>query len=184
MSFGKDILNAIGRFTEQDAVLFESKCNKRLFSKGEILLNEGEYCKTAFCIVSGAAYQFSYEDDIDENILELYVSGDWCFNYYGFVNRKPSNAIIKAYTDLHVLALTADSIHELILLSPAFFQLGRLLNKPFSKMQYFEKANTAIQKHNHLFLSKPELFQQFPLKMIASYLKIAPETLSRIRSKK
>jgi CRP-like cAMP-binding protein len=181
MSFGRTILDRIGKFSEEDVSLFESKCNKRQFAKNEILLNEGQYCKTAFYITSGAAYQFSW-NDIDENIMGLYIEEDWCFNYYSFINRKPSNAIIKAYTDLEVLELKGDSIHELILQSPAFFQLGHLLEEPLKKIQYFESANTALEKHSHLFLSKPDLFQRFPLKMIASYLKIAPETLSRIRN--
>lgn len=181
MSFGKAILGTIGKFSDRDISLFESRCKRRQFAKNEILLNEGQYCTTVFHILSGAAYQFSW-NDIDENIIGLYIEGDWCFNYFSFINRKPSNATIKAYTDLEVVELDTYAIHELITQSQAFFQLGHLLEEPLKKIQYFESANTALEKHSHLFLSKPDLFQQFPLKMIASYLKIAPETLSRIRN--
>lgn len=131
--------------------------------------------------MSGAAYQFCY-DDIDENILDLHIDTDWCLSYSSFITQKPSTVIIKAYSDLTALELTTTVIHELIAISPSFFQLGKILEQTVSRVQYFDNASTALQKHSHLFLSRPELFQRFPLKMIASYLKIAPETLSRIRS--
>jgi CRP-like cAMP-binding protein len=181
MDFAKEILHAVGRFSEEEIAMFEQKLVKRTFNKGELLLQEGNYCKSAYYVISGAAYQFSY-DDIDENIIGLYIEADWCFSYYSFVNQKPSNANIKAYTNMEVMELPATSIHELIAVSPSFFQLGKILGQTVTRIQYFDNANTAIEKHNHLFLSRPELFQKFPLRMIASYLKIAPETLSRIRS--
>ena len=177
----KDILKSVGRFSQDDINLFEKKLESKCFKKNEILLNEGEICSSVFYIIKGSAYQFSNED-IDENIIGLHIDRDWCLNYSSFINQKPSNAIIKAYTDLEVIELTRTSIHELISLSTSFFQLGKVLED--TRIQYFDNANTALQKHSHLFLSKSELFQRFPLKMIASYLKIAPETLSRIRGKK
>lgn len=173
------ILQEIGRFSAKEIALFENEMIPKFFRKDEILLNEGEICSSVFYIIKGAAYQFVY-DDIDENIIGLHIDRDWCLNYSSFINQKPSNAIIKAYSDLEVIELTTSTIHELISLSPSFFQLAKVLED--TRIRYFDNANTALQKHNHLFLSKSALFQRFPLKMIASYLKIAPETLSRIRS--
>jgi CRP-like cAMP-binding protein len=183
MNFGKDRLNGLGGFTSNDISLFDTKAQKRNFKKNEILLNEGEVSKSAFYIITGEAYQFCY-DDIDENIIDLHIEKDWCVNHSSFVTQKPSTAIIKAYSELTVLELSMTSVHELISLSPSFFQLGRVLDQTVSRVQYFDNTNTAEEKHNQLFSSRPQLFQKFPLKMIASYLKIAPETLSRIRGKK
>lgn len=179
MTLVNNILNKIGQFSEEEILLFESKISSKLFKKDEILLNEGELCSSVFYIIKGAAYQFVYTD-IDENIIGLHIEEDWCLNYSSFINRKPSTAIIKAYTNVEVIELKIAAIHELISLSPSFFQLGKFLED--TRIQHFDNAQTALQKYNHLTLSKSALFQKFPLKMIASYLKIAPETLSRIRS--
>lgn len=181
MTSAKNILTAIGRFSENEIALFENEISPKLFKKNEVLLREGEICSSVFYIIKGAAYQFVYED-IDENIIGLHIDRDWCLNYSSFIKQKPSSAVIKAYTDLEVIELTTTSIHKLISISPSFFQLGKVLED--TRIRFFDNANTALQKHNHLFLSKSELFQRFPLKMIASYLKIAPETLSRIRNVK
>jgi len=42
---------------------------------------------------------------------------------------------------------------------------------------------TPLQKYQYILDHRPDLIQQFPLKIIASYLKITPETLSRVRDK-
>lgn len=181
MSLGNIILKGIGRFSEQEIALFESKIVRKTYFKNDILLREGQVCKSVFYIVSGTAYQFSL-DDIDENIIGLYMEKDWCLSYFSLINQKPSEATIKAYSDMEVIEISTTSVHELIARSPSFFQLGKILEQTVSRIKYFDNANTALQKHNHLLLYKPALFQKFPLKMIASYLKVAPETLSRIRS--
>lgn len=181
MSLGGAILNSIGRFSEEEIALLETKAERKTYQRNEIILQEGQVCTFAFYIVSGSAYQYCYED-IDENIIGLHTEKDWCLNYFSFINQKPSEAIIKAYSDLEVVELTLSSIHELITISPSFFRMGKILEQTVARIQYFDNAYTALQKHNHLFFYKPELFQKFPLKMIASYLNIAPETLSRIRN--
>jgi CRP-like cAMP-binding protein len=183
MNFGKDILNGLGSFTSDDISLFDTKAIKRNFKKNEVLLIEGKVSKSAFYVLSGEAYQFCY-NDIDENIIDLYIEKEWCLNHSSFVTQKPSTTIIKAYSELTVLEITMTSVHELISISPSFFQLGHVLEQTVSRVQYFDNANTAKEKHNQLLSLRPQLFQKFPLKMIASYLKIAPETLSRIRGKK
>ena len=177
------LLNNIGNFTDAEVKLFSERAIKRSFRKDEILLSEGDVCKAAFYITSGEAFQYCH-NDIDKQIIDLHMENDWCLNHASFVTQKPSTAIIKAYSELTVLELTITSVHELIALSPSFFQLGSVLQQTVSRVQYFDDTNTAEEKHNLLFLSRPQLFQKFPLKMIASYLKIAPETLSRIRGKK
>lgn len=177
------LLNNIGNFGNEEVKLFSERAIKQNFKKNEILLNEGDVCKVAFYIISGEAFQFCY-DDIDEQIIDLHMENDWCLNHSSFVTQKPSTAIIKAYSDLTVLELSITSVHELVALSPSFFQLGSVLQQTVSRVQFFDNNNTAEEKHSQLFSTRPQLFQKFPLKMIASYLKIAPETLSRIRGKK
>ena len=179
----KGLLNNIGNFSDTEVILFSERAIKRTFQKNEILLNEGDVCQSAFHIISGEAFQFCY-DDIDEQIIDLHIESDWCLNHSSFVTQKPSTVIIKAYSGLTVLELSITSVHELVALSPSFFQLGSVLQQTVSRVQYFDNINTAEEKHKQLFSARPQLFQKFPLKMIASYLKIAPETLSRIRGKK
>lgn len=61
------------------------------------------------------------------------------------------------------------------ILSGCFFQFQ-------SRTYLFDNSLNPAQKYNYIKEAKPLLLQMFPIKMIASYLKIAPETLSRVRA--
>jgi CRP-like cAMP-binding protein len=179
------ILSAVGRFSEEDVARFEKEAKLREVAKGGELLALGQVSQAVYLVISGAAYQFEYDHEgITENILGLYSPGDWCFNHASFVGQKPSNSIIKAYSDMVVREISVYAIHQLIAVSPVFFQLGGLLQKGMERLRYLETTNSAAEKYQLLFATQPALLQAFPLKMIASYLKIAPETLSRLRAKK
>ena len=153
---------------------------RRQFKKNQLLLAEGMICRSVLLVLSGAVYQFSVSD-IEENVIDFYIEDDWVMNYPSFVGQKPSTTSIKAYTDCEVLELSIHTLHHLIEVSPTFFQLGKVMEQGMARIHYFDNALSPLQKYNHLVETKPQLLQQFPLKMIASYLKITPETLSRVR---
>ncbi|GAB3512786.1 Crp/Fnr family transcriptional regulator [Emticicia fontis] len=173
-------LKKIGRFSDEDITLAEKLLIKRQFKKNELLLAEGAISQSAYLLISGAAYQLSM-NDIDENVIDLYLENEWIMNYPSFVGQKPSTTQIKAYTNCEVLELTIHVVHHLIEVSPVFFQLGKVMEQGMARIHYFDNALTPLQKYNYLLETKPQLLQQFSLKMIASYLKITPETLSRVR---
>lgn len=174
------VLDSVGQFTPEEKALFKKAVLKKHFRKNDVLINLGAVCTEALYIIDGSAYEFDYID-IDENITGMFTAGDWCLNYRGFIQQSPSCSTIRVYADLSAFSLTISAAHELIATSPRFFQLGVILEKLVTRLHYFDKGSTAQEKYAHLLESRPDLFQQFPLKMIASYLKIAPETLSRLR---
>lgn len=176
-----DILSTVGKFSREELDLFGTHLIKTSFKKNSILLNEGTICNKAWYILSGAVYQFKY-DDIDEQVLDLHCENDWFVAHSSFVTQKPSIAIIKAYSDCEVLELNIASIHQLIAQSPSFLQLGKILDMSVSRLHYFDNVLSPNEKYKYLMQSKPELLQQFPLSLVASYLKITRETLSRVRS--
>lgn len=176
-----DILKSIGRFSHEDLTIFNKHLIKNSFRKNEILLNEGTICTKAWFILTGAVYQFKYAD-IDENVFDLHCVNDWFLGHSSFVTQKPSTTIIKAFSDCEVLEINIDSIHQLIAQSPAFLQLGKILDTAVSRAHYFDNPLTPYEKYDYLMKTKPQLLQNFPLTIIASYLKITRETLSRVRS--
>ncbi len=176
-----DILKNVGKFSQDQLAIFEKHLDKKSFKKTDILLAEGTICTKAWFILSGAVYQFKY-DDIDENVFDLHCANDWFVGHASFVTKKPSNTIIKAYSDCEVLEISMDSIHELIAHSPAFLQLGKILDTAVSRAYYFDNPLTPHEKYDYLMKTRPQLLQNFPLTIIASYLKITRETLSRVRS--
>jgi CRP-like cAMP-binding protein len=178
-----DILSKIGYFSEADIQLLENRLIQKQVKKGEILLNQGEICKSIHFIIKGAFLQYNSKDEIEQNIIDLHLENDWFLNHQSFVSQKPSETIIEAYTESIVFEINIITLHSLIGQSPAFFQLGKVLEQINSRTYFFDNSLTPLQKYQYLLENRREIMQTFPLKIIASYLKITPETLSRVREK-
>jgi CRP-like cAMP-binding protein len=177
------ILQGYGTFNESHALLFEKKIKIREIEKDEILLKQGEISSSIYYILEGSFYQYTTKNEIEQNVIDLHLSKEWFLNQKSFVNQKPSEAEIVAFSKSKIIELTVQSMHDLIAQSPAFFQLGKILDQSHSKIHFFDNTLTPLQKYEYILKNRPQLIQTFPLKIIASYLKITPETLSRVREK-
>lgn len=177
----QQIFQKAGNFSVSELQLLEAACVTLQLNKNDLLLKEGQVCDAAFYLLSGAAYQFRITD-IDENIVDLHLKGEWFLNPSSFISRTASATTIKVFVPGEVLVLSVHTIHQLIEQSPAFLQLGKLLQPNDQRLQLFENAVSPAEKYKHILEDRPQLLQVFPLKMIASYLKMTPETLSRVRS--
>lgn len=178
-----DILGKIGYFSEEDVQLFVNKITPKQLKKGEILLNQRAICKSVYFIIEGAFIEYNFKDEIEQNIIDLYLENEWLLNKQSFVRQAPSETIIEAFSEGIVFEIDIHTIHDLVAKSPAFLQLGKVLEPIHSRIQFFDNSFTPLQKYQYLLDNRREIIQTFPLKIIASYLKITPETLSRVREK-
>jgi CRP-like cAMP-binding protein len=174
-------LAGIGRFSATEIALIIEHGSFKNIKKNEFLLAKGDVCSSIYFLLKGACYQY-HIPDVDEQIIELYTETDCVLNQSSFVFQQPSTEAIKAFIDCEVFILNVFDLHALIGKSPVFFQLGTLLQASSFRLSFFDKAMTPQEKYTYLLENKPQLLRVFPLKYIASYLKIAPETLSRVRA--
>lgn len=61
--------------------------------------------------------------------------------------------------------------------------MGKILDASTSRIDFFDNNNTPDEKYQYILKNKSEFIQKFPQKLIASYLKITPETLSSVRNR-
>jgi CRP-like cAMP-binding protein len=177
----QEILNSLGQFSNFDIELFEKHSSKRILNKNEVLLNEGEICKSFCFILSGSFSQFK-PCDIDEVIIDLHLQNEWMFNQQSLIEQTPSNTTIKAFSKSEIIELSLNSFHSLCSKSQSFLQFGKILNQSANRIFIFDNSLKPNDKYNYINKVKPQLTKIFPIKMVASYLKIAPETLSRVRA--
>jgi len=167
--------------SEQELSIVQNKLNFRSIKKHSFILQEGNVCRAFYFLTKGSCtHTFTTAEGIDV-ILNLYVENDWLSDYQSFTSQKPSKNNIQAFEDCELVELTVHAFHELIGLSPSFFRIGRLFEKLQNPETDFIKSHNEMYKE--LLANRPQLIQKFPLKYIASYLRIAPETLSRIRKR-
>lgn len=176
-----EILQTVGSFSPHDAALFEQHTKRLKLKKNGILLPAGEVCTSFYFILSGAFVQFQLQE-VDESIVDLHLPQEWMFIQDSLTAQLPSTTTIRAFSSAEVMELSLYQFHQLSSLSPAFLQFGKILNQAKSRTFLFDNALTPKEKYHYINQAKPGLTKVFPVKLIASYLKIAPETLSRVRA--
>jgi CRP-like cAMP-binding protein len=177
----EEVLGKIGSFTTLEVTLFEQNSTRKSLNRGDLLLREDEVCKSIYFILSGSFYQFQASEK-GEIILDLHLEGEWMFNQQSLADQIPSTAAIKAFSDAEVLELSLENFHRLIAKSQSFLQFGKILTQAKATSFIYDNSLTPAERYDFITNAKPLLVKVFPVKMIASYLKIAPETLSRVRA--
>lgn len=172
-------LQKIMRLAKEELELFETKLETIEVGKQETLLKAGQTCKTIWFVNKGA---FKQADD-DEHIINLFTEKEWMLDSKSFTAQIPAAYSITATEDAELFCIHVHAMHELIQEAPVFFQLGKLLEAGFMNLKYQNNRLTPEEKYELLLKEKPQYIQLFPAKTIASFLGIAPETLSRVRRK-
>lgn len=177
----QEILFNIGQFSSFDIELFDKHTLREKLNKNDILLKEEEVCKSFYFILSGSFVQFQ-TIDMDEKIIDLHLKNEWMFNQESLTEQIPSRTTIKAFSKSEIIVLNLNSFHVLCTKSHSFLQFGKILNQTQHRTLIFDNSLNPTDKYSFICKIKPELITTFPLKIIASYLKVTPETLSRVRA--
>lgn len=176
-----DILRTTGSYTDEEVRVFENAVTTRHVVKDETLLRAGQVAKTIHYLLSGSAYQYNAPPGSAPNIIDLHMAGEWFTNYESLIAQRPSGYNIRAFSDGIILEISLETVHYLVSKSIAFLQLNGVLEGAVARLKFFDQSMSPTEKYNFILEHRPGLIQSFPLKMIASYLKTTPETVSRIR---
>ena len=155
------------------------------FRKKQYFLQEGEVRKYAAFIVKGAMRQYSIDDKGTEHIVHLAIENWWAVDRESFVMLTPSQYNIDTWEDTETLLVTRADILNLQSQIPSLSQMSKNLDDRHSiatqRRLNASISLTAEERYNDFAKIYPELLQRFPQHIIASYLGITKETLSRVR---
>src|SRR5213075_2999918 len=171
--------------TETDVEVIKDVFVPKKIRKRQYLLQEGEVCKHTAFIVKGAMRQYTIDEKGLEHIVRLSIENWWVVDRESYVMLTPSIYNIDAWEDSDVLLLTrADFLNRLSSI-PSINEMTRTMDENFAIASQ-KRVNAAIslsaeERYADLLKSYPEFFRRFPQHIIASYLGITKETLSRIR---
>jgi CRP-like cAMP-binding protein len=152
-------------------------------AKGTLVLREGEKCRECFFVLKGCmrSYQISGGD---EKTAEFYTEGDVVSpSCYG--TDSPSEIYLECLEDVVAAIATPEFEKEMLVKYPQLIAMGRIIGeKLMAKMQDdfsdFRMASPE-QRYLNLIEKRGDLLQRVPQHMVASYLGMKPESLSRIR---
>lgn len=178
----------IARYTplpDPDWSAVEICLTRREVPAGTLLLSEGQICRHLYFLESGLLRFFIWKDGLD--VTKYFTDVPYCFtSQQSFTAQKPARESIETLENSVLWQMSYDDAHRL-LARPAWQNFIRQLVQEVQA--YTEEiledlqTSTAEQRYRDLLAHSPDLLQRVPLKHLASYLGIAPQSLSRIRKK-
>ena len=157
----------------------------RILPKGEILCSIGDAASTAGMILSGMARSYYVDEEGNDITRGFAAAGSLCMDegLFGFDERI---CIWETLEETTLMICETRRIKELIRDNSQFKDIWiTLLERAMRYKIYRENGflvENASERYVHFKKLYPELSSRIPLKHIATYLGIAPESLSRIRS--
>ncbi len=177
---------------ERKVILTEEQFNHwsslfipKKMKKGEFLLNEGEVCKYTAFVVKGCLRLYTIDNKGKEHIMQFAPENWWISDMDSFAKGTPSVYFIDALEGSEVLLIDFPSqdksLNQIPKLALFFQQLMQNRQTASQKRIIFSMSASAEDRYLDFLKTYPSFTQRVPQHMIASYLGITPESLSRIR---
>jgi CRP-like cAMP-binding protein len=163
------------------------KVYKKKFKKNEIITDYSKIETKVYYLELGICQLFVQKKDEEDKILDFFLPGEFFSSYVSLLKQKPSDTQITALTKTTVLVLSLADIVSAYKNSLLANKIGRVgAERLFMKKVKRERdllTKTAEARYLDLLRKSPNIISQVPLKNIAMYLGIKPESLSRIRKR-
>ena len=173
------------RLNSIDKESIESFFIKKTLRKRQYLLQQGDVCRYMAFVAKGLLRTYNVDEKGNEHMSVFGLEGWWLSDINSFLSGEPSLFNIDAIEESELLLISKDDYEKLTLSVPIMDRYFRILyqNSLVTKERRLMSSitHTAEEKYLLLLQSSPEINERIPQHLIASYLGIAPETLSRIR---
>lgn len=172
--------------TPQELELMEKHCHFRKLKKKEFLLQEGEVCRFSAFVVRGCLRSYRLDEGGNEHTFKFVIEDWWITDNESYSNGTPAQFNIQALEDCELIVLSKESFYLLLEWIPQLKPLvDKLQTNSFNASQeriYQQISATPEARYQAFVDTYPDIFNRVPLHMVASYLGMSRETLTRIRA--
>jgi CRP-like cAMP-binding protein len=181
----RNYLKARAVISESDFKKIEAFSISKKIRKRQYLLQEGDIWRHAAFICSGCLRVYRLTEEGTEHIMRFAIEDWWVGDRESYTTGLAAKSYIDALEDSEVLMWAKENFETLLKEIPGLKAFSEdLLAKSFNASQnriYAAISYTAEEKYFNFIKTYPDIFNRVPLQMIASYLGVSRETLSRIR---
>lgn len=155
-------------------------------NKNEILLSTGETSKVSYFVKKGCLRLFFIDDNGKDVTRYIAFENQFATALVSFITNEPSQETIQVIEDSELLYISHDDFRHLTKIIPKWKDFYNIyLEKAYvnnsKRLMSFTTLN-ALERYNQLFKINPKIVKRLPNKIVASYINISQETLSRIKS--
>lgn len=171
---------------ESDWNELQNKFTVQQLKKGDFLSRNGEICRQVSFINKGLVRMF-YRVDGREICVSFITEGEYIAQYDSFLTHQPSAGNIDALEDCELINLSYDDMQAMYQSCPEFERFGRKIAEMLFLMIAYKNTRLLTlcpeDRYKSVIQYQPYIIQRVPQYMIASYIGITPEHLSRLRKK-
>lgn len=171
--------------SEEDTNALINRWNSKSFLKrNEFLVERGQIETRLFFVIEGTM-RIYFPNGADEICVGFAHPGNLICSYPSFIRQEPSDYLIQTLSKTSLTSITRSDFYSLFDNHPLIERAWRMLEEE-ALMGKIERETEMLtfspeERYNRLIKRSPHIFQLIPRKYIASYLRMTPETLSRIR---
>ncbi|WP_298736091.1 Crp/Fnr family transcriptional regulator [uncultured Chitinophaga sp.] len=151
----------------------------------QYLLQEGEICRYKTFVVKGLLKTYRLKDDGTEYIMRFAAENAWSVDHESYHKQTPSRYFIEALENVTLIQWRKEDFDVLLENIPALKTFSEKIksdNLDASQNRILMNISyTSEEKYQQFITAYPDIFRRVPLHMVASYLGVSRETLSRIR---
>lgn len=173
--------------TEPDQELIKNYLTVKKLRKRQYLLQEGDVCKVVAFVEKGALRLYRVNEDGSEHIVVFALDGWFMTDLYSFLTNEPSTYNIDAIEDSELVLITRSASDELRKLSSKYQEfIFQATSEAYIQLEKRMTSTISLsleERYKDLTTNYPDIIQRVPQHMIASYMGLTPETLSRVRKR-
>lgn len=171
--------------TEKEEEIFRSHLMPKKLRKKQYILQEGDVCKYTIFVEKGLLRSYTVNDKGHDKIVQFALEGWWISDMYSFITGEPARYNIDALEDAELVLISNPGMDELRERIPKFLEFS-FLQMRTAYIAFERRLSNMInltteESYTKMVQTYPDIVQRVPQHMIASYLGLTPETLSRAR---
>ena len=172
------------KLTDEQFDYFFSHFKKKSFHKGQVIITEGDSVDCEYFIISGCLKTFFINDDQKMFILQFAMPTWWASDYNALYNHTKATINVDCITDAEVLSLSNEDREKLcgeLHNVEHFFRWRTNRGYVAAQKRLLSFMNNNVKyRYEELLKLYPELYNTVPKNLIAAYLGVSRETLSRL----